>query len=338
MQAVRYHGPGQPLRLEDVPVPEPGPGEIRIRVTAAGLCHTELHFISGLLNLGVAPITLGHEIVGVVDRVGAGVRTPAEGDRVIAYYYSGCGSCRFCRRGEENLCIQPRAVYGFTADGGLAEFVVVPARNAVRLPDVLSDEAAAPIGCSVTTAVHAGKLADVRPGDVVLVYGIGAVGLGLVQWCRHAGATVIAVSRTPAKLDRARQLGATHTIRADHEDVVQRVRDLTDGQGVDVVFELVATRTTMTHAIQSLSRRGRLVFIGYSEDSLHVHPLQLVILEARVMGSVGNTLDELYEAVRLVEHGVIQTVVDRVLPLTEYARAIDALRRGESVGRIVLKP
>jgi propanol-preferring alcohol dehydrogenase len=338
MRAIRYHGPKQPLTLEEVPRPEPGPGEVLVRVAAAGVCHTELHFLSGLLNLGVAPLTLGHEVVGRVEKAGAGVRNVREGDRVIVYYYAGCGRCRHCLVGDEHLCEALQAEYGFLSDGGFAEYVTVPARNAVPLPDHLSDEAAAPIGCGVTTAVHAAGLARLGVGDVALVYGVGAVAYGLIQLARLAGAEVIAVSRTRAKLETAETLGAAHVLNAHEGRIAERVKEITRGRGADVVFELVATKETMHACTQSMAKRGRLVFIGYSEDSYTVHPIQLVINEASVMGSVGNTLGELVRAVDLVARGTVQTVVDRVLPLAEFQRGVDALARGELIGRVVLKP
>lgn len=338
MRAVRYHGPQQPLRLEDVPAPSPGPGDVVVRVTAAGLCHTELHFLSGLLNLGVAPLTLGHEVVGHVHAVGAGVTGLAEGQRVIVYYYVGCGTCRHCLRGDEHLCGALRAEYGFISDGGFAEYARVPARCCIPLPDHVSDTAAAPIGCSVTTAIHAAGLARLGMGDVVLVYGIGGVGLGLVQLARHAGAEVIAVSRSAAKLRRALDLGAAHAVNATTEPVADRVREITHGHGADVVMELVGTKATMDQSTRALAKRGRLVFIGYSEDAYAVHPIQLVITEASVMGSVGNTLAELRQGVDLVGRGVVQTVLDRVLPLDRFQEGVDALAAGDVIGRVVLEP
>ena len=338
MRAIRYHGPKQPLRLETLPRPTPGPGEVVVKVSAAGICGTELHFLSGLLNLGVHPLTLGHEVVGVVEEVGAGVTSPKAGDRVILYYYVGCGRCPHCRVGDENLCDALVAEYGFVSDGGFAEYAKVPARNAVVLPGSVSDEAAAPIGCGVTTAVHAASLARLAAGDVVLVYGAGAVGFGLIQLARLSGAEVIAVSRTPAKLEKAKALGAAHALNHRDGKVAERVREITAGHGADVVFESVATKETMAASTGALAKRGRLVFIGYSEDSYAVHPIQLVITEASVTGSVGNTLDELVRAVDLVGRGRIQTVVDRVIPLGEFQKGIDALAASQLIGRAVLKP
>jgi len=338
MRAARYHGPGDSLRLEDVPVPQPSAGEALVRVRAAGICHTELHFLSGVLNLGVAPLTLGHEMAGEVAQVGPGVTSTQPGDRVIVYYYVGCGTCHWCRTGQENLCDALVAEYGFVSDGGLAEYVKVPARNLVRLPTNLSFEEAATLGCSATTAIHAARLARLAPGDVALVYGFGGVGAALVQYCDLAGARVIAVGRSPTKLQLARDLGAEAAIDAAREDVSARVRDLTEGQGADVVFELVGTAESMPKAVASLRKRGRLVFIGYSEDLLTVSPIQLVVLEAQVLGSVGNTLDELSRAVDLVAAGAIHATIDRVAPLEDVNRVLDDLRQGKVVGRAVVRP
>lgn len=339
MRAVRYHGPRAPFRLEEVPAPEPRPGEVRVRIVAAGVCHTELHFQSGLLDLGVAPLTMGHEIAGEIDGVGPGVGDRRPGDRVTLYYYVGCGECEWCRRGDENLCGRLKAELGFFSDGGYAEYVCVPERNAVPLPPHVSYEEAAPIGCGVTTALHACRIAGLGEGDVAVVYGTGAVGYGLVQVARLRGARVIALGRTPAKLERARELGADHIVNAaETPDVAATVRDLTGGRGADAVFELVATEATMAAATAMLARRGRLVFIGYSEDRFSVHPIQLVINETMVTASVGNTLAELAEAVHLVGEGKVRTLVDRVLPLQRWQDGLDALQRGEVVGRVILAP
>ncbi len=338
MRAIRYHGPRRPLRLEEIPAPAAGPGEVLVRVTAAGICHTELHFLSGLLDLGVAPLTLGHEIVGRVERTGAGVPPERVGERVALYYYSGCGRCPQCLRGDENLCDALRAEHGFVTDGGFAEWVTVPARNAVPLPESVRDADAAPIGCGVTTAVHAAELARVGLGDWAVVYGAGTVGFGLVQVARLRGARVIAIGRSPAKLAAARALGADATIDAGAEDVAARVRALTGGRGADAVFELVATKETMAASARALAKRGRLVFVGYSEDALQIHPIQLVVNEQVVTASVGNTLAELRQAVDLVASGRVRTVVDRTLPLERFQEGLDALAAGTLVGRAVLLP
>lgn len=338
MRAIRYQGPRQPFELADVPRPEPGPGEVRIRTTAAAMCHTELHFKSGLLDLGVAPMTLGHEVVGRVDAVGEGVSEERLGERVILYYYAGCARCRHCLVGNEQLCPDLRAELGFITDGGYAEYAVAPAPNAVPLPDEVGDVEAAPIGCGVTTAVHAAGLAGIGLGEWVVVYGVGGVGFGLVQLVRARGARVIAVGRSAAKLAKATELGAEVALNAALEPVAEGVKDVTAGAGADVVFECVGTAETMAQASAALGRRGRLVFIGYSADSFTVHPIQLVVFEQRVLGSVGATRSDLREAIDLVARGVVRTVVDRTLALDDWERGLRALEDGELVGKAVLIP
>jgi propanol-preferring alcohol dehydrogenase len=168
--------------------------------------------------------------------------------------------------------------------------------------------------------------------------GVGAVGFGLVQLARLRGARVIAVGRTPAKLELARALGAEAVIRAGVEDVAARVRALTGGRGADVVFELVAIRETMGWSLGALAKRGRLVFVGYSEDRLDVHPIQLVVGEQEITASVGNTLAELHLAVELVASGRVRTVVARTLPLERFQEGVDALAARRLIGRAVLAP
>jgi propanol-preferring alcohol dehydrogenase len=307
-----------------------------IRVKAAGICHTDVHFLSGVLNLGIHPLTLGHEVAGeVVEHSGTPSGLEA-GDRVLVYYYATCGQCHWCRTDRANLCPQVVAEYGFTADGGYAEYLVVPAANLVKIPDGLDLAEAATLGCSVTTAIHAARtIADLRVGESAVVYGVGGVGLGLIQFCRLVGARVIAVSRSPEKRAKASQLGADAVVDGN-EDVAHAVRGLTGGEGADVVFELVGTQATMSHAVNALRRRGRLVFIGYSNDLFVASPLQLVIGELTVTASVGNTFDELLQAVALTAAGQIKAVVDRRVSLDQLPATLDALRKGEIVGRAVV--
>jgi alcohol dehydrogenase, propanol-preferring len=338
MKAVRYHGPGQPFRLEEVDRRKPKAGEVLVRVAAAGMCHTELHFKSGLLDLGVAPLTMGHEVVGRIETVGEGVPADRVDERVVIYYYLGCLECTYCRVRDEHLCPNLRAEYGFISDGGYAEYLTVPARNAVPLPATISDVEAAPIGCGVTTAVHAAKLAEPEVGEWIVVYGVGGVGFGLVQLARAMGARTIAVGRSVTKLEKALELGAEVTVSASEEAVAKKIREITDGLGADVVYECVGTEESMKEASAALGRRGRLVFVGYSPDSFSVHPIQLVVFEQKVMGSVGATLNDLYEAVDLVERGVVRTVVDLTLPLEQFESGLNTLEHGELVGRAVLLP
>ncbi|MGI8915044.1 MAG: zinc-binding dehydrogenase [Chloroflexota bacterium] len=338
MRAARLYGPGMPLRLEEVPVPSPGIGEALLRVRAAGICHTELHMLDGVLNLGVVPLTPGHEVVGeVVEARGEG--GPAAGRRVLLYYYVPCGACPYCQAGNDNLCPNVARQFGFTADGGYAEYMVAPFRSLLPLPDALGDDEAVGLACGGATALHTARaVAAVQPGETVVVYGVGGVGLYLVQICRLAGARVLAISRTPAKLALAGELGADICINAGSDDPLAAVYAHTGEAGADVVFDLVAGADTMAIAPRMLARRGRLVFAGYGGEPFSVSPLWLVLRELQVRGAVGNTLAELRETIDLAAAGQLRSVIGRSYPLEEINVALTALRAGTLIGRAIVRP
>jgi propanol-preferring alcohol dehydrogenase len=280
MDAVRYHGPDVPLTFEKVPKPDMknlSYDDVIVEIKATSLCHTELHFADGTLNLGVKPITLGHECVGIITHHNNNEKSRI-GERVIVYYYDGCGSCRWCTKGEVQICDSIKAEYGFLSDGGLAEYIVAPSKNAIVLPDHVSFIDAAPIGCGVTTAVHASKMGNVNSNgtdNTVLIYGCNGVGFGLVQLMKNVYGIqqIIVVTRSESKRKKALELGATHVIDGtDPSTVASTVREMTDGNGVDVIFECVGRRETMDACIGwvgALGKRGRLVLVGYHAGDKH---------------------------------------------------------------------
>jgi propanol-preferring alcohol dehydrogenase len=336
MRAVRYLGPKQKFVLRAVAIPEPGAGAVRVKIAACGICHTELHLRDGLLDLGRRDFTVGHEIAGVIDAVGPGVDAARLGQRVIVYYYEGCLDCEYCRQGDEQLCAKPTAQPGFSSDGGYADYLVTRARNCVKVPDHVALSDIAPMGCAGTTAVHAGKMAEISPGEWVVVNGIGGVGFALLQFAIAAGARVIAIGLGAARLALATKLGATAVIdAASTPDTAAAVTALTGG-GADVVFELVGTAETMRNATLMLRRRGRLVLIGYTAATYEIHPIELIIREARVLGSVGATLQDLHDVVALVEAGKIIPVIDKTFALENFADGLAAIENRTLLGRAVL--
>jgi propanol-preferring alcohol dehydrogenase len=308
-----------------------------IDVAAAGVCGTELHFLDGLLTPARTPITLGHEVAGVVAEVGDGVEDVAVGDRVAVHYLHACGRCRSCTAGDDHLCDAPLGFLAFATDGGFAEQLVVPASAAVRVPDGLDLTSAAPLCCSGTTALHAVDVSGVRPGNTAVVLGAGGVGLALVQVLREAGVRVVAVARRPERLELARELGADVTVDASRQDVAAAVRDATGGAGADAVFELVGTRETGRVSLAALGKRGTLVYVGYSFDRVEIDPLSLVVPEQRIVTSVGNRRSELVDALDLADRGRLRTAVT-TRPLEEAPQALEDLRAGRVLGRAVLVP
>lgn len=339
MRAMLFTGSGRALEPAEVPVPSLGRHDALVRVQAGGVCHTELHFLDAILTPAHTPIILGHEVAGDVIAVGDEVTTIVPGQRVVAHYYATCGICKWCRTGRENLCPNVQAQLGFTVDGGYAEYVRIPAPNLVSLPMEISYEDGATLGCSGTTALHATRaIAEIRAGETALIYGAGGVGLAVMQMCKISGARTIVVDRVSNKLQLAKALGADELIDADGEDVPQAVHRITSGDGVDAAFELVGIDATIQNSLKSLGKRGRLVFIGYSRDTLHVSPLQLVIGEQQIRACVGNTLPELVDVVELVRRGKIKAVVSDVCGLEAVNEMLDMLAHGQVLGRAVFRP
>ncbi len=334
MRAMRLEGPGLAPRLEMLPVPRPREGEALLRVLAAGVCHTELQLIEGNLNPGVWPLTPGHEIVG---EVVAGA-PELLGQRVLVYDGRPCGECAWCAQDQEQVCPNAGAQPGLSTDGGFAEYVCVPVECLVALADTLDPVEAAPLGCAAATAFHAlHSVAGVQPGESVAVYGIGGLGLPLIQLGLARGARVLAIGRSPGKLALARELGA-EVVDASAGDPVLDVRRLTRGEGVHVVFDLVGSDESMPAALQMLRRQGRLVFVGYGSARFQVNPLQLVLRETRLFSSLGNTRAELREVVRLAAAGALRVPIAASYALEGVAKALESLRTGQVVGRAVVVP
>ena len=209
MLAVKYRGPNVPFCLETTVIPTAiGENEVIVQLMAASLCHTELHFADGTLNLGVNDITMGHEAAGVITAVGKDVDPQRIGERVVVYYYNGCGVCRFCASGDEQLCASVKGQHGFTTDGALAGYLKTTSRQAMLLPASISFEKGCTIGCGVTTAVHASRMANIKEGEWVAIYGANGVGFNLIQYVKKRyQAKVIAICRSSLKRDKALLLG-----------------------------------------------------------------------------------------------------------------------------------
>jgi D-arabinose 1-dehydrogenase-like Zn-dependent alcohol dehydrogenase len=328
------------LTLGEVPDPAPSDWAV-VDVKAAGVCGSELHFLDGMVPAPFEDFVLGHEIAGVVHSVPAGAAV-APGDRVAVYNFVGCGVCTPCRTGHESICIDPQAQLGWTANGGFAEQVAAPAANLLKLPDSVSFEAAAVLACSGMTAVHASRLAGVELGQTAIVDGVGGVGLMVIQVLAVAGLRVIAVADAESKAAMALESGAAEAIVLEggegYDELPDRVKGLTGGAGADYFFELVGTEASMRGGIRSLGRRGTAVLVGYTEDELRIHPIDLILSEARIFSSVAASRHDLEAAIALAAAGKLSVAIDTAYPLDEYETAIARLRAREVRGRNVLVP
>ena len=273
-RAVVVWEAGAPVRSEPIQVDEPGPGEVLVRILASGVCHTDLHVRDG--KIGTPPILLGHEGAAVVEAVGPGVQAPHVGDYVILAWRAPCGTCRFCRRGLLHLCAAslnakprqhtPTGVYPppILGIGTFATHTVVAAGQAIPVSSDIGPAEACLIGCGVMTGIGAAwYTAGVRPGSSVAVFGCGTVGTSVIQGARLANATrIIAVDVAPRKLDWARELGATEVVDASAGDVVEQIKALTGGFGVDYVFEAVGSAQVLEQVLACRDLAGVATLIG----------------------------------------------------------------------------
>lgn len=275
IDAVVVRERGAPARIERLSLPPPGVGEVLVQVLASGVCHSDLHYKSGALGDDF-PYLLGHEGVGVVEALGQGVTTPAQGDYVALTYRAPCGRCRFCRSGLLHRCIQPAAATTQPTDGSdvvltraldlgtHATHLVVAAAQAIPIAQECPPEVACLLGCGVSTGIGAVlNTAAVPAGSSVAVFGIGGVGANVVLGAGLARASsIIAVDTSEQKLEWAKRLGATHTVSAADPDVAAQIRALTGGDGVSFAFDAVGLPNTLTQCIESLEYRGTAVLIG----------------------------------------------------------------------------
>jgi propanol-preferring alcohol dehydrogenase len=337
MKAVVMRKSGS-FEVGEVAEPERG-DQVLVSTRAAGICGTELHILDGMLEPPQYPFILGHEGAGVVSYVPEGIQGLAVGDRVAIYNFVGCGLCEWCRTGRENVCTNPTGQLGFSSDGTFRDVIPVQAANCVKLPDNVTFEDAALLSCSGMTAVHALRLADVRFGETVVVDGVGGVGLMVMQAAVAAGAKVIAIADSDARTPLAKEAGATSVIvlgENGYESIADQIREATDGRGADHFFELVGTTASMLAGIRGLARRGTAVIIGYTDQELQLHPVELILSEARVMGSVAAARQDLEMAVAMCARGELRAQIDTRYPIEEFGTGLDRLRRREVNGRNVL--
>ncbi|MFB6361537.1 MAG: alcohol dehydrogenase catalytic domain-containing protein [Halobacteriales archaeon] len=332
------------LVIEDVPVPEPGPGEVRVSVGACGVTRTIENAIQGGLDddPSLLPRIPGHEFAGVVEAVGDGVATVDPGDRILAYFYLTCGQCDACRRGQDNQCTEFEGWYGVQADGAYAEQAVLPASNALPLPDGCSFAEGAVASDGVATPIHVCDRAGVSDDDTVLVIGgAGRIGYHLSQVAGLRGAQVLAADVTDDRLEHVDSLGPHVTaVDARRDDFTAALEEATlHGTGPTVVVDTVGDLETLRAAWDALAMGGRIVSLTTHHERQFDPPMwEYVANEAAFLGSRYATKDEVVRAAQLVAHGRVTADIGERLRLDDVADYHARLRAGETAGMAVLEP
>ena len=342
MRAFRFYEPGVPWKLEEVPIPPIGDSDVLVKIKASGICGSDLHYRHGRMKPWKIPITPGHEISGIVEEIGSRVKNVNVGDRVCVHYIISCGDCVHCSQGNDNRCRNRRSI-GYHVDGGFAEYISIPARNAFKLPDEIPFDQGAIIGCAVSTAFHALRVGEFQPGDTVAVFGLGGVGMHAVAWARALGASmIIGVDIMDFKIRLAKEFGADYTINAAEEDPVKEIRYLTDDLGVDVSLEVAGTEKTMEYAILSACESnyasGRVVSVAAQFKPIKIEGMR-TLREGALRKSGDHTRDDLRRVIKLVKAKRIdlsKSITHR-LRFDELNRGLEILdEKKENVLRIVL--
>jgi propanol-preferring alcohol dehydrogenase len=325
-----------PLEIQDLPVPEPGSGEVLVRIETSGLCHTDIHAAHGDWPVKpVPPFIPGHEGIGVIEQLGAGVTTRAVGDRVaIAWLGYACGECRHCIGGWETLCESQRNS-GYSVNGTFAEYAIAPAEFATPVPDAISSRDGAPLTCAGVTTFKAIKVARVAPGETVAIFGVGGLGHLALQYARIAGAFVIGVDIEDSKLTMATELGADHVVNSRTSDPVEAIQAL---GGADVAVALAASPAAFDQAYRSLRRGGRLVCVALPADgaALNLPIFDTVINGKTVIGSIVGTRNDLADVFALHAAGRTKVIaVDR--KIDEVNQSIDDVLTGRVPARVVFQ-
>lgn len=357
LAAVLYE-PGKPLRLEEVEVMPPQRGEVTVRMKAAGVCHSDYHVICGDLKMPM-PLIPGHEGAGIVTAVGEGVSTVDIGDHVILMWRGPCGRCEYCANGRPALCemgtsmrfngtmpdgtLRFRNAFGegirhYAGVSAFSSLATMPEASVVKIPKHFSFEKAALIGCGVITGVGAvTNAAEVRYGSTVAVFGVGGIGLNVVQGARAVGARqIIAVDVHDRKLEEARAFGATDVVNSRTTDPVEAVKALTEGKGAEFTFEAVGNPDLIAQAFDATKKGGRCVVVGISRADVRapINVNQLVYAEKSLIGSLYGTTrprQDLLMLMQMHESGklMLDELVTRTWKLEEINEAYDLLIRGE---------
>ena len=341
MQAMVIEDPGGPLVLRELAVPRPGPGQVLVRVRACAVDRFDLAIRRGVRErVDRLPHILGHEIAGEVAEVGPGVQSVGPGDRVASTLYLVCGRCRWCLRGRETICENFSGHVGVDVPGGYAEYVVLPDRNLVIIPDQIDYPEAAILANAVGTPFHAlTARMTLVPGERLVVTGAGGgVGLHAVQIGAMLGALVMGVDLGPEKLEAIGNMGADRSVDPTVESLSEAIDTWTDGVGADAVLELVGP-ATMSSTLRGLAKGGRMVVVGsHSGQEWVIDPGDIYRNEWEIRGSRNVSVDELATVVALVRRGRIRPIVAGTYPLRDAEQLHERVRAGAVVGRDVLVP
>lgn len=331
-KAVEAVSPGK-LQLVTRQSRNPGQGQVRLKVEAAGICHSDAVAIEGLHPDMKYPRVPGHEIAGTIDAVGEGVTKWKVGQRVGVGWFGGeCGECETCRRGDLVNCENP-IVPGLTIDGGYAEETIVEARALASIPDDLTAEEAAPLLCAGVTTYNALRNANLRPGDLVAIQGIGGLGHLGIQFANRMGFTVVAIARGKEKEELSRKLGAHHYVDSMTEDAAKALQKF---GGANAILATAASGKSMGSLLPGIKARGKLIVVGVGADPIEVRIPDLILGSKAIQGEIVGTAIDIEDTLRFSQHQHVHSM-NEVVALEDAPKAYAKMMKNEARFRMVLK-
>ncbi len=364
LAAVSYE-PGKPLQIEELELDEPKKDDVLIKMSAVGLCHSDYHALVGNRPVGMRPMVLGHEGAGVVVKVGVGVDNIRPGDHVVLMFLPSCGKCQWCLAGNTHACVLgPTIAKGPQPDGGyrmhtangldvgqfcllgaFSQYTVVHKQSVCVIDKKIPLETACLVGCGVVGGFGAAvNRARISPGSSVLVVGTGGIGINIIQGAASMSASIIiAADRFDHKLAWSRSFGATHTINVDKENLVEKVMEITDNIGVDYAFEAISRPETIAMAFEATAKLGKVVVVGLTPskfDSLPISPLNLVLTQKTLMGSIYGTSNariEIPKLLNMYKNGQIKLdeLVTNTYSLKQINLGYDDLIAGKNIRGVI---
>ena len=339
MKAAVFHKPYRELQVEEWPTPTPGPRDVLVKVSACGVCHTDLHYIDhGIPPMAEPPLILGHEIAGIVEETGSEVTGITPGQRVLIPVVIPCGKCKFCSIGKTNLC-RDRMVPGNKIHGGYAEYFLTPDRGIILLPDEIPLTEAAIISDAFGTGYNAlVNIAALQSDETLLVFGCGGLGSAAIQIAKQIGAHVIGLDMNPLKLDLAESMGADEVVNSNGiKDLGGYVRDMSN-EGVDVVYEAIGAPRTIYQSFTCLGPAGRLVVAGYTRQDVRIPGSKLIIEERSVHGVLGCPISVYKTIIAHVQNGdyKLSPIVTKQMPLDDIEHALTSVRSGQTLRTVII--
>ena len=349
MKAAQIVEPNKPLKISEIETPKPVGTQVLVKVKAVGVCHSDLHLWEGGYDTGDGfmkvtdrgvkfPVTPGHEMVGKVSEIGEDVTEIKIGDDVLVYPWIGCGACPTCEKGDTNLCEAPKSL-GVFQDGGYAEYSIVPDYKFLIKISGIDLEGAASLSCSGLTAYTAVKKAISNSPENILIIGAGGLGLMGIQIAKAlCNANIICADLTDEKLQKAKEMGADHTINTKHSEASKTIMSICNGKGADSIIDFVNAPPTVKLGLSVIRKRGNIILVGLFGGAVDLPLVSIPLKAITIQGAYTGNYNDLVDLVDLAKKGIIKPIISKRYILDEANTALEDLRNRKVIGRAVIVP